>query len=84
MTNPKDRSPSPEFTEAGKRPWIAASDNNGGFQVGDRVHLRNANGNLSGPYLIATLPAPGKCTLSLENGQPLGNGEIDISTVKAA
>ncbi|KAH7268466.1 hypothetical protein B0J15DRAFT_533838 [Fusarium solani] len=83
MTNPEDRSPSPEFTDAGKRPWVASYDQTSGLHVGDKVHLRNSDGSLSGPYLIATLPAPGKCTLSLENGQPLGNGEIDISTMSA-
>ncbi|KAM6530052.1 hypothetical protein FALCPG4_008177 [Fusarium falciforme] len=83
MTNSEDRSPSPEFTEAGKRPWVASYDTSG-LHVGDKVRLRDSNGSWLGPYLIATLPAPGKCTLSLENGKPLGNGEIDISVIKAA
>ncbi|KAI8716638.1 hypothetical protein NCS52_00958000 [Fusarium sp. LHS14.1] len=83
MTNPEDRSPSPEFTDAGKRPWVASYDTSD-FHVGDMVHLRNSNGVLSGPYLIATLPAPGKCTLSFENGQPVGNGEVDVSVIVAA
>lgn len=61
-----------------------ASYHTSGLHVGDKVRLRNPDGSLSGPYLIATLPAPGKCTLSLENGEPLGNGEIDISVIEAA
>ncbi|EEU43736.1 uncharacterized protein NECHADRAFT_101119 [Fusarium vanettenii 77-13-4] len=87
MTNPEHRSPSPEFTDAVKLPWVASYDSfeqTSGFHVGDKVHLRNSNGTLSGPYLIATLPAPGKCTLSFENGQPVGNGEIDTMSADTA
>ena len=55
------------------------------FHVGDKVYLLNSNESREGPYVIASLPSAEKCTLSLENGEAVKNGEeIDINDVKAA
>jgi len=54
------------------------------FHVGDKVYLLTSGGAREGPYVIASIPSAGKCTLSLENGRAVENGEeIDIDRVEA-
>lgn len=49
------------------------------------MYLLNSGGSREGPYVIASLLSAGKCTLSLENGEAVKNGEeIDIDYVEAA
>jgi hypothetical protein len=53
------------------------------FKVGKRVYLHN-NGSREGPYLVATATLT-KCTLCLEDGEPVRDGEeIDWEYVEAA
>ena len=53
------------------------------FKVGQRVYLQKS-GSREGPYLIATV-ASGKCTLCLEDGELVKNGqEIDMDYLEAA
>lgn len=50
--------------------------------VGDKVYLLDTDGNRKGPYLVASLPSAGKCTLSLENGSHVKDGAlIDVNDV---
>lgn len=45
--------------------------------------MLNEDGSREGPYVVASLPSPGKCTLSYENGQAVKNGtEIKIEYVE--
>lgn len=38
-----------------------------------------------GPYVIATVPSPGRYTLCLENGQPANNGaEVEEDSIVSA
>jgi hypothetical protein len=47
------------------------------------VYLLNQDGSREGPYVIASLISPGKCTLSYENGQAVRNSdEIKIEYVE--
>ena len=49
------------------------------------MYLLNSGGSREGPYVIASLLSARKCTLSLENGEAVKNGEeIDIDYVEAA
>ncbi len=51
--------------------------------MGQKVYLHNG-GTREGPYVIATITL-GKCTLCLEDGEPVKNGEeIDVDYVEAA
>lgn len=54
------------------------------LNVGDKVYLLHTDGFRKGPYLVASLPSTGKCTLSLENGSAVNNGaEMDVNDVEA-
>jgi hypothetical protein len=49
------------------------------------VYLLSPGGSREGPYVIASVPSAGKCTLSLESGNTVKNGEeIDMKHVEAA
>jgi hypothetical protein len=49
------------------------------------VFLLDTNGVRKGPYVIASLPSAGKCTLSLESDESVKDGaEIDTEDVEAA
>jgi hypothetical protein len=53
--------------------------------VGDKVNLLDTDGVRKGPYLIASLPSPGNCTLSEADGKAVRNGNpINIDDVEAA
>ncbi|KAI8629557.1 hypothetical protein F5Y19DRAFT_475544 [Xylariaceae sp. FL1651] len=74
-----------DFTNADKRPYIKTYVTSPTFIVGDKVYLLDTDGSRKGPYLVASLPSAGKCTLSLENGSIVKNGaEIDTADVEAA
>ncbi|KAJ3577750.1 hypothetical protein NPX13_g2819 [Xylaria arbuscula] len=75
----------PDFTEIDERPYVAAYVQKPKFNVGDEVYLLDSDGTRKGPYLVASLPSTGKCTLSLANGSPVKNGaEVSTSDVEAA
>ncbi|EFY88847.1 hypothetical protein MAC_05112 [Metarhizium acridum CQMa 102] len=57
------------------RPYIVGS-RSPGFRVGDQVYLLLSDGSRDGPYLVATVISAQECTLSLENGQSVGHGEV--------
>jgi hypothetical protein len=53
------------------------------YHVGDKVHLI-VDGSRQGPYVVASVVS-GKYTLSLENGDPVRNGEeIDADYLEPA
>ncbi|KAF7502935.1 hypothetical protein GJ744_004811 [Endocarpon pusillum] len=82
-----EKSPSPRisFDEDDKRPYVASYVQKPIFHVGDKVYLLISGGSREGPYTIASVPATGKCTLSLDNGQAVKNGaEIDMDHVESA
>jgi hypothetical protein len=55
------------------------------FHVGDKVYMVNSRGFREGPYLIASLPSTGKCTLSHEDGSVVRNGdEIAVDCIEVA
>lgn len=55
------------------------------FRVGDRVKVINTDGSRNGPYLIASIPTTGVCTLSDENGETIEDGEeIEENDLEAA
>lgn len=48
------------------------------------MYLLNSSGSRTGPYVIASIPSAGKCTLSLEDGTAVENSkEIDVDYVEA-
>lgn len=55
------------------------------FRVGDAVYLISSdNRNREGLYIVASVISAAICTLSMENGDPLRNGEeIDTNYVEA-
>ncbi|KAI1104101.1 hypothetical protein F4804DRAFT_206554 [Jackrogersella minutella] len=74
-----------DITEVGRRPYVVSYVKKPDLNVGDKVYLLDTDGSRKGPYLIASLPSTGKCTLSLENGDAVKNGEeIDANDVEAA
>lgn len=54
---------------------ITNSGNQTDLYVGDKVYLINSSGFREGPYVIATIPSPGKYTLSRDNGIPVRDGD---------
>jgi hypothetical protein len=47
--------------------------------------LLNHDESCEGPYVIASVPSAGRCTLSLGNGKVVKNGEeIDVDYMEAA
>jgi hypothetical protein len=49
------------------------------------VFLLDTDGVRKGPYVIASLPSAGECSLSLESGEPVKDGvEIDTEDVEPA
>jgi hypothetical protein len=47
--------------------------------VGDNVYLLKDDGSREGPYLVATAPVAGRCTLCYDDGTPFRNNEeIDV------
>ena len=53
--------------------------------MGDKVYLLDTDGFRKGPYLVASLPAEGKCILSSESGRNVRNGaSINVNDVEAA
>ncbi|KAI0383372.1 hypothetical protein F5Y04DRAFT_33579 [Hypomontagnella monticulosa] len=76
---------SSDITEVGKRPYIVPYVKKPDLNVGDKVYLLDTNGSRKGPYIIASIPSIGKCTLSLEDGSAVNNEEeIDVNDVEAA
>jgi hypothetical protein len=54
------------------------------FHVGDKVYLLRSDGTREGPYVITSISSIGRCTLGLENGLAVKNGEeIEIDYVEA-
>lgn len=54
------------------------------FKVGDKVYLSTSGGR-EGPYVIASVPSTGRCTLCSEDGVAAKNGAvIDMGDVEAA
>jgi len=83
-TSERGQDPNFTFCEDGKRPYVTSYLQRPNLRVGDKVYLLNANGFREGPYVIASLPRVGKCTLSLENGTAVRNGqEIETDFVEA-
>ncbi|KAJ5945435.1 hypothetical protein N7516_005603 [Penicillium verrucosum] len=64
------------FSDEEDRPYIASSDLNPRFRVGDKVYLLGSDGSRDGPYLVASVISPHECILSLENGQTAKDSEI--------
>ncbi|KAI1065884.1 hypothetical protein LB507_001178 [Fusarium sp. FIESC RH6] len=58
---------SPEIISGGKRPHIPA------FTVGDSVYYLRSDGSRDGPFMVATAPVGGKCTLCYSDGRPYQN-----------
>lgn len=85
MTTSENKSPRISFDEDDKRPYVVAYVQKPDFHVGDKVFLVKPDRSHEGPYLISSVPSAGKCTLCLEDGGAVKNGElIDMDTVKAA
>lgn len=73
------------FSDEEDRPWIEPYAKTPEFRVGDKVYIIGSNGSLDGPYLVASVPSGGKCTLSLENGQNAKNGDVfEMARLQAA
>ena len=55
------------------------------FRVRDAIYLISSdNRNREGPYIVASVISATICTLSMENGNPVRNGEeIDTNYVEA-
>lgn len=54
------------------------------LNVGQQVYLLRPDGTRQGPYMVASLPNPGKCTLSLQDGTNVNDGlEFDTQDVEA-
>lgn len=54
------------------------------LKVGDSVYLLNTDGSREGPYLVATAPVSGQCTLCYTNGSPFrNNAGIDVDELEA-
>ncbi|KAH6960406.1 hypothetical protein DER45DRAFT_611343 [Fusarium avenaceum] len=63
----------------GKRPHITVYSEVAGLAVGDSVYLLKDDGSREGPYLVATAPVAGRCTLCYGDGTPFRNNEgIDV------
>lgn len=49
------------------------------------MYLLKPDGSREGPYIVASVPSAGRCTLSLANGDAVRDGqEVDIDYVEAA
>lgn len=49
------------------------------------MYLLDSSGSRAGPYVVASIPSAGKCTLSFEDGNAVRNDEeIDMDYVEAA
>lgn len=75
MSNNEETKNPFDFTEAGKRPRVEAYTQKPVFTVGEGVYLLKVDGSREGPYVVATAPVNGKCTLSYEDGMPFRNNE---------
>ncbi|KAI1151404.1 hypothetical protein F4825DRAFT_462633 [Nemania diffusa] len=73
MSNPRPDSPDFDFCDDGGRPKVVTYITSSKFRTGDKVYL-TVGAAREGPYVIATVPSPGRYTLCLENGQPANNG----------
>ncbi|KAK0703662.1 hypothetical protein B0T26DRAFT_864599 [Lasiosphaeria miniovina] len=74
-------------TQSGQvpKPYVLSYIRKPEFRVGDEVYLLNAGGSREGPYVIASLPSTGHCTLSDSNGNAIGGGQaISVDDVEAA
>ncbi|KAH6696607.1 hypothetical protein DL95DRAFT_396645 [Leptodontidium sp. 2 PMI_412] len=79
-----ESSETPNSKEVSKRPYVVTYLQKPDFHVGDKVYLLNSSGSRTGPYVIASIPSAGKCTLSLEDGTAVENSkEIDVDYVEA-
>ncbi|KAF4423137.1 hypothetical protein FACUT_10605 [Fusarium acutatum] len=87
MSDDQQKNTSPEYTPGGKRPFVSTYDNAvqaPSLRVGDSVYLLNTDGSREGPYLVATAPVSGKCTLCYTNGSPFrNNAGIDVDELEA-
>ncbi|OIW28187.1 hypothetical protein CONLIGDRAFT_706238, partial [Coniochaeta ligniaria NRRL 30616] len=76
---------SSNFADVGKRPGIVTYIERPVFHVGDKVYLLTSSGSREGPYVVASLPSAGACTLSHEDGKAVEGGkEIGIDCVERA
>ncbi|CVK96576.1 uncharacterized protein FMAN_10917 [Fusarium mangiferae] len=84
MSDDQQKNESPEYTSGGKRPFVSTYDNAPSLKVGDSVYLLNTDGSREGPYLVATAPVSGQCTLCYDNGSPFrNNADIDVDELEA-
>ncbi|RBA13436.1 hypothetical protein FPRO05_02230 [Fusarium proliferatum] len=87
MSDDQQKSESPEYTSGGKRPFVSTYENAvqaPSLKVGDSVYLLNTDGSREGPYLVATAPASGQCTLCHTDGNPFrNNADIDVDELEA-
>ncbi|KAI1123528.1 hypothetical protein F5Y10DRAFT_251716 [Nemania abortiva] len=85
MSTTENESPRISIDGDGERPHVRTYVQKPVFCVGDKVYLINAGGTREGPYLVASLPSEGKCTLSLESGAAVNNAdEVSLDSIEAA
>ncbi|KAJ4018811.1 hypothetical protein NW752_005939 [Fusarium irregulare] len=73
MSNDEENHDSPEIISGGKRPHVSAYATIPAFTVGDSVYYLRSDGSRDGPFMVATAPVGGKCTLCYSDGRPYQN-----------
>ncbi|KAM0380175.1 hypothetical protein ACHAPZ_000383 [Fusarium culmorum] len=84
MSNNEENLDTPELISGGKRPHVRTYANVPAFYVGDSVYYTQSNGVRDGPFLVATAPSGGTCTLCYSNGRPYqNNARINVGLLEA-
>ncbi|CEI65552.1 hypothetical protein FVEN_g8813 [Fusarium venenatum] len=73
MSNNEEDQDLTKAIAGGKRPHVRAYAQVSGFTVGDSVYYNGNDGSRDGPFIVATPPVGGKCTLCYSDGRPFQN-----------